>query len=49
MPNKNMIYKRFCKRCGDIFETEKKHSRFCNVCKRPSGNIKLKPKEVEDV
>jgi|TARA_R100000049_G_C1916432_1_gene62602 uncharacterized C2H2 Zn-finger protein len=37
-----MKYKRFCKRCGEIFNTNKKYARFCEECCLPSGNVKMK-------
>lgn len=33
MRNKFKLYTRFCKRCGNLFETEKKYSKFCDNCK----------------
>jgi len=34
-------YRRFCKRCGNIYITLSKRSKICNKCKIKSGRRKV--------
>lgn len=38
------IFKRFCRKCGKIYETDKKYSMVCDGCK-----IKRETKRVEEL
>ena len=39
-------YRRFCKRCGEIFQTEAKFGKICSKCSKTRGRIRrLREKE----
>jgi rRNA maturation endonuclease Nob1 len=39
-------YKRYCKRCGDIFTTQSKYANFCEKCHKPGSAGSLLNNEV---
>ena len=44
MPNRRKVYKRFCKRCGELYTPTGKFQKFCYDCVDPQAKLILKEK-----